>query len=88
MPGEARQHLSTLDAPHPPVGERGACRGCGCQDTGRTIGGMSPGRGTKRTDFRIPPDLKAAAQARAAERGETLTDVVLRALREYVKEES
>jgi len=49
---------------------------------------MSPGRGTKRTDFRIPPDLKAAAQARAAERGETLTDVVLRALREYVKEES
>ena len=38
--------------------------------------------------FRIPDPVWVAAQARAAERGETLTDVVLRALREYVKEES
>ena len=49
---------------------------------------VSPTRGTPTTTLRIPPDLKVAAQARAAEHGETLTDVVLRALREYVKEES
>jgi hypothetical protein len=45
-------------------------------------------RGTPTTTTRIPPDLKAAAQARAADRGETLTDVILRALRAYVEEET
>ena len=49
---------------------------------------MSPTPGTDRTAFRIPPTLKAAAQARAAARGETLTDVILRALRAYVEEET
>lgn len=35
--------------------------------------------------FRISADLYAAAQAKAAERGETLTSVVVRALERYVK---
>ncbi len=34
---------------------------------------------------RIPDDLWAAALERAAENGETVTDVVLRALRRYVR---
>ena len=37
------------------------------------------------TDFLLA--LIAAAKAKAAERGETLSDVVRRALREYVEEE-
>jgi predicted HicB family RNase H-like nuclease len=38
------------------------------------------------TGVRIPLDLKAAAQAKAAERGESLSDVVRRGLVEYVAE--
>lgn len=34
--------------------------------------------------IRVPDELWAAAKERAAERGETVTAVVLRALREYV----
>lgn len=37
------------------------------------------------SNFRIPPELKAAAQAKARERGESLTDVVVKALERYVK---
>ena len=49
---------------------------------------MSPNRpGTPTTTFRLDPDLLAAAKAKATTRGETLTDVVRRALREYVEEE-
>jgi hypothetical protein len=36
------------------------------------------------SNFRIPLDLKADAQAEARARGESLTDVVVRALEEYV----
>ncbi|MDY7542591.1 MULTISPECIES: hypothetical protein [unclassified Cryobacterium] len=36
------------------------------------------------TATRIPEVLKAAAKAKAAERGETLTDVIVRSLEEYV----
>jgi hypothetical protein len=36
------------------------------------------------TGVRIPLDLKASAQAKAAEHGETLSDVVRRSLAEYV----
>ena len=36
------------------------------------------------TSLRIPLDLKAAAVAKAAGSGETLTDVILRGLIEYV----
>lgn len=36
-------------------------------------------------NFRIPENLYRAAQARARERGETVTDVVIRALEEYVR---
>jgi len=35
--------------------------------------------------FRIPAKLYLAAQAKAAERGETVSDVVRRALERYVK---
>jgi hypothetical protein len=35
--------------------------------------------------IRIPDDLWNAAKAKAAERGETVTDVVVRALERYVK---
>ena len=37
------------------------------------------------SNFRIPEALKAKAVAKAKERGETLTDVVVRALERYVK---
>ena len=35
---------------------------------------------------RVSTDLWQAAQARAAERGETVTDVIVRALNRYVKQ--
>lgn len=35
--------------------------------------------------FRIPDDLYRAAQARAAEKGESVTAVVVRALKRYVR---
>lgn len=35
--------------------------------------------------FRIADDLYRRAQAKAAERGETLTDVIRKALERYVK---
>ena len=47
-----------------------------------------PRRGTPTTTFRLDPALIAAAKVRAAERGETVTDVIRRALVEYVKEET
>ncbi|WP_161498859.1 hypothetical protein [Cryobacterium aureum] len=36
------------------------------------------------TSVRIPVDLKEAAQVKAAENGETLTDVIRRGLVEYL----
>lgn len=45
-------------------------------------------KGTPITAFRIPAEVKTPAQAEAERRGETLTDVVLRALREYVGDTS
>lgn len=45
----------------------------------------APRRITPPTSLRIPRDVKAAAQAKAAKRGETLTDVVVRGLVEYVR---
>lgn len=41
--------------------------------------GTTPIRG-----FRIPTDLYTAAKAKAASRGETLTDVILKALQRYI----
>jgi len=41
--------------------------------------------GTMGRNFRIPDDLYADAKRIAAARDETLTDVVIRALRSYVK---
>lgn len=36
--------------------------------------------------FRIPDEVYLPAKAKAAERGDTLTDVVRKALEEYVRE--
>lgn len=44
---------------------------------------MSPSAGTPRRTYRADDELYEAAQAKAAARGETLTDVILRALRAY-----
>jgi hypothetical protein len=41
--------------------------------------------GTTRRSVRVPDDLWNAAVARAAERGETVSDVVRHALERYVK---
>jgi len=49
---------------------------------------MSPSRGTKTTTLRIPPALKARAQAKAARERTTLTAVIVAALEDYVKGES
>jgi hypothetical protein len=40
---------------------------------------------TKARGVRVPDDLWRAAQARAEERGETVTDVIVRALKRYVR---
>ena len=40
---------------------------------------------TPQRTFRIPTDLYVAAKAKAAENGETVTDVIVRALRRYVR---
>lgn len=54
--------------------------------TPATIGEVSPNKPkTPVSAFRIPLDLKAAAQAKAKERGEDLTAVVIRGLEAYVK---
>lgn len=42
---------------------------------------------TPLTPFRIPPSLKARAQARARREGVTLTSVVLAKLEEYAADE-
>lgn len=44
-----------------------------------------PDKPTPVSAFRIPLDLKTAAQTKAKERGETLTAVIIRALRRYVR---
>lgn len=40
---------------------------------------------TPQRTIRVPDDLWAAAKAKADERGETVTDVLVRALQRYVK---
>lgn len=49
---------------------------------------MSPNRrGTPPVTFRLDPKLKARAMAKASERGETLTDVFVRAAVDYVTDQ-
>jgi predicted DNA-binding protein len=50
-----------------------------------TIGGMPNQPNVKVSTFRIPPDLKARAQAAAEENGTTLTAIILEALERYAK---
>ncbi len=40
---------------------------------------------TRARGVRVPDELWDAAKAKAAERGETVTDVIVRALERYVK---
>lgn len=49
---------------------------------------VTPQRGTPLTPFRIPVELKAQAKAKADASGETMTDVVLRALQLYVSSDT
>ncbi len=51
-----------------------------------TIGTVPNQPFTKVSTFRIPPDLKAHAQAAAEANGTTLTAIVIEALERYVKE--
>ena len=53
--------------------------------TPATMGSMPNQPVTPVTAFRIPPDLKARAVAKAAAEGVTLTSVIIRALERYVK---
>lgn len=51
------------------------------------LGRVSPNQPrTPRRSVRIPDDLWDALRRAADDRGETVTDVVLRALRRYVRE--
>jgi len=50
-----------------------------------TVGGVPNKPKTPIRGFRIPDDVYEAAQAKAKERGETLTDVVRKALERYGK---
>lgn len=50
-----------------------------------TVRGVPNQPKTPRRSFRIPDDLWDAARAKAKERGETVTDVVIRALKRYVR---
>lgn len=48
---------------------------------------MSSVTKTPVTNFRIPADIKAAAQAKAEAEGKTLSRVVIDLLREYAREQ-
>lgn len=50
-----------------------------------TLGAVPNQPKTPIKSFRIPDDIYKAAQAKAAERGETLTGVVVDALKRYTK---
>lgn len=50
-----------------------------------TLGGMPNQPKTPMKSFRIPQDLYDAAKDKAAERGESLSDVVRRAFERYVR---
>ena len=50
-----------------------------------TIGRVPNAPKTPLKSFRIPEDLYAAAQTKAAERGESVSEVVRKALERYVK---
>ena len=47
---------------------------------------MSDESHTPRRTVRVPDELWEAVQKKAADRGETVTDVILRALTRYVRE--
>jgi macrodomain Ter protein organizer (MatP/YcbG family) len=47
--------------------------------------GLVPGKGTRRRSFRLEDDLWAAVQVAAAANGETVSEVVRRAIEDYVR---
>lgn len=53
--------------------------------TPATVSGVPNQPKTPQRSFRIPDEVYEAAKAKAAAKGETLTDVVRRALERYVK---
>jgi CRISPR-associated endonuclease/helicase Cas3 len=55
----------------------------------RPVGRPSLGAGTSpRLQFRVPPDLYAAAERRAREEGRPISDIAREALRAYVEQAS
>lgn len=50
-----------------------------------TLTVMTPSAGTPRRTIRVPDSLWDAATAKAEERGETVSDVIRRALERYLK---
>jgi len=50
-----------------------------------TVGAVPNKPKTPVSNFRIPEDVKEAATAKAKAEGKTLTDVVVEALRRYIK---
>lgn len=52
-----------------------------------TIGAIAPEGPTPHRTFRIPDEEYTPARLKAKGRGETVTDVVRRKLREYIQEE-
>jgi predicted transcriptional regulator len=47
---------------------------------------VSPSKGTARRTVRIPDELWEAAQEAAEERGESVSDIIRRALEDYIRE--
>lgn len=58
--------------------------GCICTGLYRALVPNQPA--TPNRTIRVPDELWEAAQRKAADRGETVTDVILRALRRYLRD--
>lgn len=61
------------------------CVTCGATDCAHLVRVLAPRYGERARTVRVPDDLWTAAKGKAAERGETVSDVLRRALERYVK---
>lgn len=74
--------MRTADEPSPPVHSP-----CAAEPSLVTAAPVPNKPKTPHTSVRIPPDLKTAAQTKAATQGRTLTDVIIAGLQDYTQEE-
>lgn len=58
----------------------------GCITAGPSVSGVPPPPETPNRNFRCPQDLWEKMLRKAADRGETVTDLILRALRREVQD--